>query len=403
MRILRHNVNSFKFHNVGQGLFYTGSLLNGNYNFVFDCGATKGNKHHLDNAIKEYIASTLRKGNKSYINMVVISHLHTDHYSGLIELARWAEIKDIYLPCLPDDPNLAKLILAYSIFCESDEVDRNDMGDELILYDFMLRLYGLGGGYEYSREVYDNPLQNIKNIHIMDKNEDVENYIDYWCFELYNKQFDNAVIKDLADKLDAYIIKSNQANARFFVCDGPSKIDEIAKAYEEVFGKKNHHRLSGGLNISSCMLVHYPLHHGKVKRIKYTILGSKQKPMVRYLLRNGGARTVTVLTGDAIDFDKYPGFVNSVNEQEVFCLQVPHHGSKYNWNSLKKSKLQLMRNTHYVLSFGMGNNHSHPSTSVLDDLVNNFKKHYCVTQYSTFEYNIVSEPSIITKLTIIID
>lgn len=72
-------MNQFKFHSVGQGLFYTGSLANGNYNFVYDCG-TESEQWYLDNCIKDYTREIRGFNNeKAIIDFVVISHLHKDH------------------------------------------------------------------------------------------------------------------------------------------------------------------------------------------------------------------------------------------------------------------------------------------------------------------------------------
>ena len=76
-------MNKFKFHNVGQGLFYTGSLMHGTYNFVFDCG-TDSKQEYLTNQINDYAREfRCREGEKPNIDFVVILHLHNDHFSGL--------------------------------------------------------------------------------------------------------------------------------------------------------------------------------------------------------------------------------------------------------------------------------------------------------------------------------
>ena len=80
-------MNKFVFRSVGQGLFYTGSLLNGSYNFVYDCG--NDNQKILNKEIQIYqdeINNNCKK--KPQIDFVVISHLHKDHYSGLFELVK---------------------------------------------------------------------------------------------------------------------------------------------------------------------------------------------------------------------------------------------------------------------------------------------------------------------------
>ena len=47
-------MNKFKFHPVGQGLFYTGSIAKGRYNFVYDCG-TESKGSYISNAIDNYV------------------------------------------------------------------------------------------------------------------------------------------------------------------------------------------------------------------------------------------------------------------------------------------------------------------------------------------------------------
>ncbi|MDE7107114.1 MAG: hypothetical protein K2O39_02205, partial [Clostridiales bacterium] len=49
-------LNTFDFKPVGQGLFYTGSLMRGKYNFVFDCG-TENVKSYVERQIDDYIYS----------------------------------------------------------------------------------------------------------------------------------------------------------------------------------------------------------------------------------------------------------------------------------------------------------------------------------------------------------
>ena len=93
-------MNKFKFHPVGQGLFYTGSIASGTYNFVYDCGTMSG-QNYLKQAIDKYLTTLkLKDSNKPQIDFVVISHLHADHFNGLKYLVDKAEIRQIYLPYL---------------------------------------------------------------------------------------------------------------------------------------------------------------------------------------------------------------------------------------------------------------------------------------------------------------
>ncbi len=90
-------MNIFNFNAVGQGLFYTGSLMHGTYNFVFDCG-TENKKQYIENNIDRFIGSIGDGETPPDIEFVVISHLHTDHFSGLQYLLNKSNVKRLYLP-----------------------------------------------------------------------------------------------------------------------------------------------------------------------------------------------------------------------------------------------------------------------------------------------------------------
>ena len=69
---------SFRVHNVGQGLFYTGDIRldkNTVFKFIYDCGGDK-----VNDALDKYL------GEDTEIDMLVISHFDSDHISGLPKL-----------------------------------------------------------------------------------------------------------------------------------------------------------------------------------------------------------------------------------------------------------------------------------------------------------------------------
>ena len=80
---------TFIFHNVGQGLFYSGTIQADNNNlfhFVYDCGCT-GSKPSRDNAIKLY-RRIMGINESRKIHLLILSHLHEDHINGLKELLK---------------------------------------------------------------------------------------------------------------------------------------------------------------------------------------------------------------------------------------------------------------------------------------------------------------------------
>lgn len=85
------NINgAFKFHNVGQGLFYSGILsrkdngIRNIFSFVYDCG-TDSVASFLQREIDDYklLLPTTGIIKHKKLSLLVISHLHDDHVNGL--------------------------------------------------------------------------------------------------------------------------------------------------------------------------------------------------------------------------------------------------------------------------------------------------------------------------------
>lgn len=75
-----------RFHNIGQGQFYSSTLYSRVYsqefNYVIDCGSEI--KEALNKEIKEY-SNSFNPSNNS-LDMLIVSHLHYDHVSGINNL-----------------------------------------------------------------------------------------------------------------------------------------------------------------------------------------------------------------------------------------------------------------------------------------------------------------------------
>ncbi|MDE6274938.1 MAG: hypothetical protein K2M75_00140 [Clostridia bacterium] len=371
--------NVFKFHNVGQGLFYTGSILGKGrddwFNFVFDCGSTKLKAG--SDAVSDYVNNLPIKDEERYIDMVIISHLDSDHFNGLVELASKAKINKLYLPYLPDDPDFIKLFLLYVIFFEQSD-DEEDFDDKRVRYKFMLKLYNvkIEDDSEFNRIKFPNEVHFEKDKKI----EDIYDKNPYWRFELYESLFDEKIIDSLKNEVGKSVGDLDGKSLIDFVFD-KKNINTIETAYKNVFHKKK--------NLTSMILVHYPVSSELVKSVCYSAIDCKLNLISKCFLEPNDMRYVSVLTGDAEDFEKYDGFAESVNKKKVFCLQVPHHGSKENWKSLNsKFGMKLDNGIRYVLPFGIGNSYGHPSIEVLDDLDDKQYDYYFATQYSAFEYKI---------------
>ena len=78
--------NTFTFHGIGQGLFYSGSIANGGFNFVYDCGSEQ--------------STMLKKVTLPFndLGFVAVSHFHDDHVNGLPALFRNHRVEKVFLP-----------------------------------------------------------------------------------------------------------------------------------------------------------------------------------------------------------------------------------------------------------------------------------------------------------------
>lgn len=379
-------MNEFKFNGVGQGLFYSGTLFNGAFNFVFDCG-TANKKSYLDDPIKSYIQDISHGEGRPHIDFVVISHLHKDHFSGLVDLARNAVIDKIYLPYLGDDPLFIKFALAYAIFYDPDTNRDRASREELELYRYMLRLYRLDDDLPIDvrldasipeKIIYGHG--NNKNLNNFEISEnDVICYENLWRFELYFRSFSLNIIDDLLRRIWQLVGSFESSKLIDFICSYNKAIEDIAKEYDAVFGKSNHHKLSGGVNISSIVMIHYPLYHGAYSSIRK---GREDNSDFT------SDHVVTVLTGDAKDFDQYPGLIESIKEKNIIFFQVPHHGAFENWTSVKNAGFLKCKIEYYVMSFGLGNSYGHPHVGTLESLTKSKKCLYLVTQLGSLAYSI---------------
>jgi|Deesub1362A_J573_1020465.scaffolds.fasta_scaffold00704_10 glyoxylase-like metal-dependent hydrolase (beta-lactamase superfamily II) len=91
----RVNTN-FTFHNVGQGLFYSGEISSSQniFRFIYDCGSFQ--RGLVYSAIKHF-KNEIDKNNR-VINLLILSHLHADHTSGLNDLFHYFKVEEVVLP-----------------------------------------------------------------------------------------------------------------------------------------------------------------------------------------------------------------------------------------------------------------------------------------------------------------
>lgn len=388
-------INTFDFKPVGQGLFYTGSLMCGKYNFVFDCG-TENQKGYIESQIEDYIYLI---GDKDMvtptIDFVVISHLHIDHYKGLYYLLQRCVVKEIILPYLGEDKYLIRTTLAFSIYGSEGEINQNDNDeDKFILFSFMCALFGVDENSDFrnfrERVVFIKPhpeqeyetIDNKKFVPATRKflNEKQE---EYWYFHFIQRCAEPKKLNLLSAKLKAAFGKIENKQLVNFLSVSKRNINEITKIYESVFGKGN------ALNLTSICLVHFPLYLN-------THYASREHYYITQYIENLNQgiypsntiatehSIVSILTGDTVLDACIIKEINSIIvDRKILTLQMPHHGSKYNCRLIVNNKISSVNN---VISFGYGNIHNLPHSYTIDNMIKNGINYIMVTQDMAFRY-----------------
>ena len=374
-------MNKFKFHPVGQGLFYTGSLDNGRYIFVYDCG-TEGGKHYLNNAIDGYVNELKYNSHNQSIDFVVISHLHADHFNGLYELSQKAHINKVYLPYLGNNKSIIKVILFKKLVIDvnNGNVSAKDFLNNA--YALACRLYGVGEGRDFHN--IDEP----KFLGVEPNSFDEEGFcysiqveppIYYWKFIFLNKTISLQKQQELENNLIKKNVDLNITTLEEIINNG--RIQDIVDAYVDTF--KNNQ------NITSTLLYHSSSESLECKiKSRYEKSGCNHRCHIRGFECYKNMIGATLLTGDA---EFCSGLVKEVTQliengminKNVEILQVPHHGSKRNWNKFRCVGIEAQ---HYVVSFGLGNRYNHPSSSVVKEVLNKKAAFSEVNQNRSLEY-----------------
>ena len=125
---------------VGQGAFYCERFYNAeqgnNLNVVYDCGTITGrtDKARLE-LIREVVDRNFQDANDKIIDAVFISHLHEDHFNGLEYLVKKCKIQRIYLP--QTNPLELKLMQLYYVahhtaWAMGGRIGSNSLGEHFL-------------------------------------------------------------------------------------------------------------------------------------------------------------------------------------------------------------------------------------------------------------------------------
>jgi beta-lactamase superfamily II metal-dependent hydrolase len=326
------------FYPIGQGAFYTEKHDN-NINIVYDCGS-KSNKNKVDKKI-------INSFNNEIINILFISHYDEDHINKIHLLIQNNTVNIVILPLLHND-------------------------ERLLLYNFYLSI-----GFNEVASLINNPdsffSDNTKIIYVS-PDEDIKNDEDETSITL--KELETNGITTLKNKTKILInefweyipynhlytqrneelinlLKANTIDVENLKSDlnyGLKNISTIRKIYKELSGNINENSLivySGPLeNVTNHILLECPIF------LNHWFINEK---------------VACIFTGDT-NF-------NIVNIKEVFkkkwklvgTVQIPHHGSKKDFNQNFLSENSLI----CPISFGTENIFGHPYIKAIELITSN--------------------------------
>lgn len=364
-------------HPVGQGGFYTETFTDENndelFNMVYDCGSETNKSRFIEPYLKKYISGS----NKNF-DAVFISHLHNDHINGLDYLLRTTTVRNLFLPQLtpgmiieayiynyintgvvnnPSNDCIANLLRrTYNKtriveIIESNGDEGFDRGESIVIGDNLNPSYPSGTVFTVNGNVVCPNGRYIK-----------------WLYIPFNSPYPTKNSKPLSlEPLFSSVIDSNgkiEPNRLLYLIKSKS-IDECKEIYSKYFGKDH--------NVYSM-----------------TLFSGLEKPRLISRNKSGGYHGCWcthrqhnspnfIFTGDFKPNLKFgsSSYVEMMKRRlenlnlwdTISGIQVPHHGSRYNFNI----ELYQFPCVGYV-SVGSTNAHHHPHV----DTMINIQKAGCI-------------------------
>ncbi|MBU2492385.1 MAG: hypothetical protein KJ571_07130 [Bacteroidetes bacterium] len=422
-----HLYSKFRFNKVGQGLFYTGHIHVDKAHFFmcYDCG-TESNHKYIEKEIDDF-CELVQDFNRNQLDLLFISHFDNDHISHISKLLQKVKCHTVVLPYIkPGD----RLIL----YLENDSAGNNDAYMSFLI-DPIGYLIELGvkriilvddsGSDNDEFIIEEQPLDpDNKNINLLqleirlDDSEGLKTLIKklesvslesdlkakveiyhknhtgilsirgVWKFILFNVKITDDKKNKLINEIELKLNHGNEINKIALADILHHKFEELKIIYKDKIGKGEKS------NNSSLVVYHEPivladpdkkLMHLLDKRDRYICL-----PICllfsEYLVRPN--LLGTTLNAD-IDMNKYyhaykKYFSKYLKRNGVY--QIPHHGSSKNWE--RKIIKDLDDIVCYLINYGLGNRHKHPSNNVVNDLLHSHILRLN-NQLEEFDYTIV--------------
>lgn len=368
---------------VGQGAFYTEQFTydSQKVNVIYDCGSTTDIKK-----VEEQIENRFSKN--EIINAVFLSHLDRDHINGLPYLLKYCIVKNLFFPLITKESK-GMLRLYDSLYNMSSE--KNDFFTNFLVEpheafatielerDHYPRLCQINDKYE-NRDLNDDDEQRIIN-----SGEDVAPTV--WNIEKERDQdLDWLYIPFNFNEETRCSILKEELKKRFDGCCScdillkriqkePEIIEKIKEAYRKVPGNFNTNSMvlfSGSQN--------YKIHHMLCLENPCYLMDRDMRYCDRCcnFFLNG---CLYMGDYDASGEKKWRELYNAYGMyfKCVGCIQIPHHGSRHNYNH---KLLGINKKMLCIISAGEKNKYQHPHAMVLKDILSSHLYPLIVNEHS---------------------
>lgn len=333
------------FQPIGQGAFYIEQF--DGFTIVYDCGSNEN-----ESLIKKEIRSIFEKGQE--IDAVFISHLHSDHVNGLEFLIEYCNVKRIFMPLLSENDKIQLLIQNAIIQTRSSLFLENLIETQSIENSSVVLVPETEIDSEINLDQEPIQIDGSINSETLKNNPKLHNRnINNWVFIPFNfRQMQR--INDLKTKLskeNIFFDNISEFKNQWKQNKQREKIIDIFKS------------ISGSMNANSMVLYSGPDKNEK-SHYNHIINSLNFNPFHRchYLAAcmyfgDYEAKGNQKWTQFLAHYKKYWDYVGTV--------QIPHHGSKYNYNqNINRGKPKIS-----IISAGINNIHRHPHASTLKDII----------------------------------
>lgn len=391
----------FNFYPVGHGGFYSGRISDADndcFTFVYDCGTQRPMKY-LYKEIKCF-----KKGlDNKKLDLLMISHFHFDHVSGVKKLLENIHCKKLIIPYYnpaerlllgvtekAGDEEYFKLLrdpIGYfsnksfnidEIIVIDSNKNYQEFEDAKLLPDVINEEYSATQKRKIESEESIGPFDNKVKI--------VSGYAPWvfygmWEFVFYYNEMDSKIIAKFIKDVDSLWRLPKNSISDLLNDVG---IRKLRKMYDNHI-VKNFKDVEKNINNTSLVVYHGPFSISH--RNNYSCNCNSSSCVIFAVQQNYCS---TLLTGDIslkdkLTVDDILKHLGSKNIN-VMIFQIPHHGSIENWPFDFPNKFSACCN--YVVAHRLKDKY-HPSIEVLDDIMDRLKGNIqLVNEFSAFEYRI---------------